>query len=239
MRVAAIVSGGLDSITLAHHLAASGELGRVVSFNYGQRHMRELEFASLTADRLGVEWTLVDMRETLRGVLPGNALTGTVAVPEGHYAADTMAATVVPGRNLMMISIAAAHAQALGLSGVAIGVHSGDHFIYPDCRTEFIEAAQAAIVLGAGELAPDGWVGLVAPFIGGDKTDIARRAGQLDVPIDLTWSCYQGGVRHCGRCGTCVERAQSVHDAGVFDPTVYDDGDYWRAAIAEFESRRG
>lgn len=238
LQLAAVVSGGLDSTTLAYHLADKGQLARVVSFNYGQRHVRELEFAAHHAGALGVPWTLIDLRETLKGVLPGNALTDsvTVPVPHGHYAEDTMKATVVPGRNLMMISIAAAHAQALGLQGVAVGVHAGDHFVYPDCRPVFIEHARQTLQASAGELAPGDWVGLMAPFLTITKTDIARMAGDLDVPIDLTWSCYEGRARHCGRCGTCVERIQALNDAGVTDTTVYADPDYWRDAIRAFEA---
>lgn len=238
MSLAAIVSGGLDSVTLAHLLHDQGRLGRVVTFNYGQRHSREIEFAHGAADQLGVPWTLFDLRDVLAGALGQNALTGTVDVPEGHYAEQSMSATVVPGRNLMMISIAAAHAQALGLSGVAVGVHSGDHFIYPDCRPPFVNAARQALLFGAGELAPPNWVGLETPLLGMTKTDIARLAADLAVPVDLTWSCYQGGAQHCGRCGTCVERRQALHDADVPDPTLYGDQGYWAEAVAAYEAAR-
>ena len=217
-----IVSGGLDSVTLAHHLHADGWALSLLSFDYGQRHVKELEFARRCAERLGAQHHVVDL-SSLQGLLPGASLTdGAVAVPEGHYAAETMKATVVPNRNAIMLACGWGHAVAIGAQAVAFGAHAGDHFIYPDCRPEFHGAIEQAFSIGnEGFGDPDLY--LLAPFIHLTKADIAARAAQLKVPIEETWSCYKGGERHCGKCGTCVERVEALFVAGVEDPTVYEE----------------
>ncbi len=225
----AVVSGGLDSTTLAYYLNAEGQLGRMLSVDYGQRHRKELEFAAATAQRLGVPWELVDLSGITNLIASSSLTSERIDVPDGHYAEESMRATVVPNRNMMMMSIAAAVAIANDLDGIAVGVHAGDHFIYPDCRPEFIDAMSLALRLGNAGFAPAGFQ-VHAPFVNITKTDIAVHAGDLRVPIDETWSCYKGGDRHCGRCGTCVERQEALHDAELIDPTEYEDRDFWRTA---------
>jgi 7-cyano-7-deazaguanine synthase len=131
-----------------------------------------------------------------------------------------MKATVVPNRNLIMLAVAGGIAAATGAEAVATGVHAGDHPIYPDCRPEFIQAASVAIGLGTAGLGAHD-VRVYAPFVDLTKTRIAQIGEELDVPWELTWSCYEGGELHCGRCGTCVERIEALTDAGVTDPTAY------------------
>src|SRR6266699_3533409 len=135
----AIVSGGLDSITLAYLLHAQGYELHLLSFDYGQRHKKELAYAEHCAKRLEVAFDIVDL-SSLGRFLKGSALTDTIPVPDGHYAAPSMAITVVPNRNALMLSVAYAVAVAEKAQVVAIGVHAGDHFIYPDCRPAFITA---------------------------------------------------------------------------------------------------
>jgi 7-cyano-7-deazaguanine synthase len=216
----AIVSGGLDSVTLAHVIAAQGYEMHLLGFNYGQKHRKELEFARLCAQNLNASLDIVDLT-TLTPLIGGNALTDeSVAVPHGHYAAKNMSITVVPNRNAIFLAIAYGAAVARGATLVGIGVHSGDHFIYPDCRPEFIESfgqMQTLAVEGFGE--PD--LKLYAPFIGTDKSGIVRQGAKLGVDFSQTWSCYEGGAVHCGQCGTCVERKEAFADAGVTDPTTY------------------
>jgi len=224
----AIVSGGLDSVTLLHHLVAAGDPPDVLSFDYGQRHSKELDCAALACRRLGLRWDLVSMPELRHMLAPSrSALVSDHPVPHGHYAAATMAQTVVPNRNMIMLSVAAGVAVARGGCYVATAVHAGDHAIYPDCRPEFIDAMQAAVVVATG--LPRFHVR--APFLHWAKAAIAARAGELGVPIDTTWSCYEGGPVHCGRCGTCVERQEAMAQAGVADPTKYADPDYWRTQV--------
>ncbi|WP_182083915.1 7-cyano-7-deazaguanine synthase QueC [Aureimonas sp. ME7] len=228
MKTLVVCSGGLDSVVLAYSLKRDGQLAALVSFDYGQRHAKELDFAAAAARRLGVPHHLIDL-SVLGRVLTGSALTDAVEVPDGHYAEETMRSTVVPNRNAIMLSVAFGLAAAQKLDAVAIAVHGGDHFIYPDCRPPFIDAFAAM-----QKEALDGYaeVALLAPFVHATKADIVRRGAEVDAPFADTWSCYRGGVHHCGRCGTCVERREAFAVAGVGDPTRYDDPDFWQAAVA-------
>jgi 7-cyano-7-deazaguanine synthase len=157
-------------------------------------------------------------------------VNGDVHVPDGAYDSESMKATVVPNRNMVMLSMATAICIAQEGSFVATGVHAGDHAIYPDCRPDFIMKFQAA-ALSANDGFIDSNFEVLTPFIVKTKTDIARLAQELEVPISRTWSCYKGGMFHCGRCGTCVERLEALHDAGVEDETVYMDKYYWHQAL--------
>jgi 7-cyano-7-deazaguanine synthase len=227
-----ICSGGLDSVTLAHKVAAEQTLTRLVSFDYGQRHRKELGFAHACAARLGVPHDVVDI-SAVGQLLTGSALTSGEAVPEGHYADDTMRITVVPNRNAIMLAIAFGVAAAEQVEAVAAAVHGGDHFIYPDCRPDFIEAFETMQRHALEGLAS---ITLYTPFVRLSKTDIVREGAQLAVPFAETWSCYQGGERHCGRCGTCVERREAFHLAGIEDPTLYEDPGYWIEACREHQA---
>ncbi len=225
MKTVVVCSGGLDSVTLAHVVADTRDLTRLVSFDCGQRHAKELEFAARAATRLGVPHDVIDMRG-IGAVLTGSALTqDDVDVPDGHYAEDTMRITVVPNRNAIMLTVAYGIAAAHGDNAVATAVHGGDHFIYPDCRPEFTRAFEVM-----QNHALDGYanVSLFTPFVDIPKADIVTIGARHHVPFGETWSCYKGGQHHCGRCGTCVERREAFAIAGVDDPTTYDDPDYWQ-----------
>lgn len=216
MNLVIIYSGGLDSSVLLYHLhAAGGELA-ALSVNYGQRHAREIDCARWHCERLGVEHREADLR-SLGPLLGGNSLTDRdVAVPQGHYTEETMKATVVPNRNMIMLSVATGWAISRKAECVAYAAHSGDHAIYPDCRREFADALDAAIRLADWQE-----VHLHRPFVDWTKADIVKRGAELGVPFDQTWSCYEGGNLHCGRCGTCIERREAFHLADVPDPTPY------------------
>lgn len=216
----AIVSGGLDSVTLAYLLHAQGYELHLLSFDYGQRHRKELAYAEHCAKRLDAAFDIVDL-SSLSRFLKGSALTDTLPVPDGHYAAPTMAITVVPNRNAIMLSIAYAVAVAEQATIVAIGVHAGDHFIYPDCRPAFItsfDAMQRLAVEGFG----DPGLRLEAPFMHLGKHQIVQLGMALQVAYVDTWSCYKGEQKHCGTCGTCFERKEAFELAGVPDPTEYE-----------------
>lgn len=219
--IVATVSGGVDSVTLAHSLAADGHDLVCLSFDYGQRHAKEVGFARACAARLAADHHVVDLRP-VGALLTGSALTdAAVAVPEGHYTDASMAVTVVPNRNAIMLAVAVGVAVARRASAVATAVHAGDHAVYPDCRPAFIEAAEReARIANEGFLA-DGFR-VLAPFVDVSKAEIVRRGAALGVPFAETWSCYLGAERHCGRCGTCVERREAFVLAGVDDPTAYE-----------------
>ncbi|RKN03363.1 7-cyano-7-deazaguanine synthase QueC [Streptomyces radicis] len=215
-----IASGGLDSTTVAFLLASQGVQVSLLSVDYGQRHRKELDCARRIAGHLGAWHEVVDLTGLGR-LLAGSALTDVaVKVPDGHYTAASMRATVVPNRNAILLSIAAGTAIAVGADAVAFGAHAGDHAIYPDCRPEFFEQFAAAIRTGNAGFLPDGFQ-LLAPFLTVSKADIVEAAAKLGVPFELTWSCYRGDAVHCGTCGTCVERREAFTVAGVADPTVY------------------
>lgn len=218
-----VISGGMDSTVLAY-LMRSQDI-RLISFDYGQRHKKELKYARLTADTLGVPHTVVPM-SFMNTLLHGSALTSPdVEVPEGHYAEESMKQTVVPNRNSIMLNIAAGIAVAEECKWVATGVHAGDHAVYPDCRPEFIRSLTKTLLV-ANEGFIDPKFQILAPFVGLGKHDIARLGADLNVPFWYTWSCYVGGDKHCGRCGTCVERKEAFRLAEVPDSTEYEDPTY-------------
>lgn len=228
MKTIVICSGGLDSVSLAHVVAQEGNLHSLLTFDYGQRHVKEVEYAASAAKRLGVPHNVIDIRNIGAG-LSGSALTDDVEVPDGHYAEETMKVTVVPNRNAIMLAIGFGLAAAQNADAVAVAVHGGDHFIYPDCRPGFIDAFQTM-----QNEALDGYasVKLHAPFVNGTKGAIVTAGHAAGTPFAETWSCYKGEEVHCGRCGTCVERREAFHEAGVDDPTEYADPDYWLEALA-------
>lgn len=227
MKTLVVCSGGLDSVTLAYKVAKEHELIGLISFDYGQRHKKELGFAANIAKALSVPHQIIDISDAGRA-LSGSALTDNIDVPDGHYAEESMKITVVPNRNAIMLTIAYGIAASRGADVVATAVHGGDHFIYPDCRPDFIQSfakMQNHALEGIAKIE------LFTPFLNKSKTDIAAEAARLNVPIEQTWSCYKGNDIHCGRCGTCVERIEAFHLAGVKDPTKYEDPDYWSRAI--------
>jgi 7-cyano-7-deazaguanine synthase len=193
-----------------------------LGFNYGQRHRKELFYAMRTARDLDGSWDHVDLK-ILRNLLgaSGSSLVSATAVPDGHYAEESMKATVVPNRNAIMLSIATGVAVARGAEFVAAGMHAGDHFIYPDCRPPFINAFSSAMRLGNEGFAHNDFR-VWAPFIKMTKAEIVKVGAQLNVPFEQTWSCYKGNEHHCGTCGTCNERIEAFELAGVADPTQYE-----------------
>lgn len=226
MDIIVICSGGLDSVSLAHRVAAEHVLRGLVSFDYGQRHVRELDAAAACAARLDVPHRIVDITG-VGAALTGSALTDDIDVPDGHYQEDSMKLTVVPNRNAIMLAIAFGIAAADKADAVAAAMHGGDHFIYPDCRPGFVAAFQTM-----QNAALDGYadVQLYTPYIDLPKSAIVADGARYGTPFAETWSCYRGGAAHCGRCGTCVERREAFHVAGVEDPTAYADPGFWRAA---------
>ena len=211
-----IVSGGMDSITLLHEYKE--RIGLAVTFDYGSNHAaREIEYAKEHCKELGIEHLVIPLG-FIHDYFKSSLLEGAGAIPEGHYADENMKSTVVPFRNGIMLSSACGLAESRGLHYVMIANHGGDHAIYPDCRGEFIDAMSEAMTRGTYEQ-----VVVNAPYTGITKADIAARGAKLGVDYSRTWSCYKGGEKHCGKCGTCVERKEAFALAGVPDPTEYEE----------------
>lgn len=205
----------MDSVTLLYEYR--DRVALAVTFDYGSNHnRREAAFAKLHCERLGIEHLLIPLN-FIHDYFKSSLLEGADAIPEGHYAAENMKSTVVPFRNGIMLSIACGIAESRGLKNVMIANHFGDHSIYPDCRAAFVEAMSQAMSEGTY----DG-VKVFAPYTGISKTDIARHGATLGIDYTETYSCYKGGAKHCGKCGTCVERKEALHDAGVEDRTEYE-----------------
>ena len=210
-----IVSGGMDSITLLYDMQDRIALG--ISFDYGSKHnSREIPFARLHCQRLGIPHVTIPL-SFMADYFKSSLLKGGDEIPEGSYDEENMKSTVVPFRNGIMLSIAAGLAESNGLKNVMMANHGGDHTIYPDCRPGFVSAMDEAIRQGTYAD-----VRLLAPYTNISKTDIALRGKALGIDYSETWSCYKGGLHHCGRCGTCTERREALAAAGIQDTTVYD-----------------
>lgn len=210
-----IVSGGMDSITMLHEYAE--EIALAVTFDYGANHaQREIPMAELHCQRLGIRHIIIPLA-FMSQYFESSLLSGADAIPEGHYEDENMKSTVVPFRNGIMLSIACGIAESNGLKRVMIANHGGDHAIYPDCRKDFIDAMSQAMQFGTYE-----HITIDAPYTTIIKTDIARHGKAMGLDYTETWSCYKGGEKHCGKCGTCVERKEALRDAGIEDHTEYE-----------------
>jgi len=209
MKIIVVVSGGGDSCTLVTDLVNQEHEVEALSFFYGQKHSKELEFASRMCRKLGVKHKIVDL-SVITPLISNSALINKdIIVPKGHYEDPTMKITVVPNRNMIMLSIAIGYAENLGYNCVAIANHKGDRACYPDCRYEYIQALNLASFLGTYNN-----IKIYAPYTELTKTDIFEKGLKLGIDYDKeTWSCYEGLKSPCGKCGTCVERIEAIAEA--------------------------
>lgn len=211
-----VLSGGMDSVTMLHEFAS--EIKVAVSFDYGSKHnAKEIPFAALHCQRLGIQHIVIPL-DFMTRYFKSSLLMGGEDIPEGNYDDENMKSTVVPFRNGIMLSVAAGLAESHGLKRLFIANHFGDHAIYPDCRAGFIKAMSEAVSEGTYE-----HIRIEAPYTGISKTDIAKRGAKLGINYAETWSCYKGGEKHCGKCGTCMERKEAFREAGLTDPTIYEE----------------
>lgn len=222
-RLVLILSGGMDSATLLWKAVEDGyrEIF-AMSFNYGQRHVKELECAKKLCELCPeVVSHKIFPLDILKQFNPQSSLTSDVAVPEGHYTHPSMTKTVVGNRNMLMLTLAHTYALALGADAIAYGCHNGDAAIYPDCRPAFVDSMKQTLFLsndGAFDKIPT----LYTPFLDTDKTGILTEGLRLGVPYEHTWTCYNGREKACGKCGSCQERLEAFTLNNVQDPVPYE-----------------
>jgi 7-cyano-7-deazaguanine synthase len=221
-----LLSGGLDSSTA---LAVAKEKGfEVVSltFDYGQKHKREIESAKKVARKMGVKRHIVvplSFGEPLNSSLTFDSQEIPVRMNRSEVAGG-IPSTYVPGRNIVFLSIASSIAESMGASSVFIAANAVDFSGYPDCTPEFIESFQKMLDVGTKAGKDGRTIRVEAPLLRMSKADIVREAVRLKVPLELTWSCYRGGAKACGKCDSCVLRLEGFRAAGVRDPAEYEVG---------------
>ena len=216
MKTIVVLSGGLDSTTVLYNLLDRKHEVKAISFDYGQRHKKELDYAKQTTDKLGIEHEVIDMA-FMKKYISNPALTGDIEVPEGHYEDENMKQTVVPNRNMIMASIAIGYAVNIDYDGVALGVHLGDHEVYPDCRPEFIYALKVIALVSNYKK-----IRIITPYLYVCKDGIVKDGIRLKADYSKTWTCYKGGDLACGKCGSCQERLEAFNDNNIKDPIEYD-----------------
>ena len=216
MKALVVFSGGLDSTTALYWAVNQYKETETLSFDYGSKHNQiEHSYARQTCKKLRVKNTIINL-DFMNQYFKSDLLQSGGEIPEGYYTAQNMKSTVVPFRNGIMLSIAAGFAESNECNVLILGNHSGDHAIYPDCRPEFIEGIKEAIYQGTEK-----HIEVVSPFCNSTKGEIVKIGRQLGVDFSLTYSCYKGGQKHCGVCGTCMERKEAFREAQLKDPTQY------------------
>jgi 7-cyano-7-deazaguanine synthase len=215
-KVVVIFSGGMDSFTVLNLAVKQGLEVFALSFDYGQRHKKELDYASLACKTLGVRHKVVDI-SAINQLIGGSSLTSDIDVAEGHYEEESMKSTVVPNRNMILLSMAVGYAVSINASKVYYGAHSGDHAIYPDCRPEFVHKMNDVCAIANYEA-----VEIVTPYLDVSKTAILTAGLAMGLDYNQTWTCYNGREKACGKCGACEERLEAFNDNGVTDPLAYE-----------------
>ena len=213
-----IYSGGMDSFTVLHLAKQQGYELYALSFNYGQRHSKELDVAAAVCAAEGIAHKVVDIT-AINQLLQGSSLTSMdIDIPTGEYEEDNMKSTVVPNRNMILLSLAIGYAVSLEADKVFYGAHSGDHDIYPDCRPEFVNAMNDVSAIANYEA-----VEIISPFLHDSKLTILKTGLDMGLDYGQTWTCYLGLEKACGKCGSCVERRGAFTELGLTDPVPYAD----------------
>ncbi|WP_462159779.1 7-cyano-7-deazaguanine synthase QueC [Pseudoalteromonas sp. GB56] len=215
-KVVVIYSGGMDSFTVLNKALRQGHEVYALSFNYGQRHVKELEVAKSVCEDLGVNHKIVDI-SAINQLIGGSSLTDDIDVPEGHYEEESMKSTIVPNRNMILLSLAVGYAVSLKASKVFYGAHSGDHAIYPDCRPEFVKKMDDVC-----RIANYDEVEIVCPYLDNNKIDILTDGLKMGLDYSNTWTCYNGREKACGKCGACQERLEAFALNKAIDPIPYE-----------------
>lgn len=211
-----IYSGGMDSFTVLNKAIKEGLEVYALSFDYGQKHNKELKYAADVCSELNINHRIIDIT-AINQLLQSSSLTSDEAIPEGHYEADNMKSTVVPNRNMILLSLAIGYAVDLGADKVFYGAHAGDHAIYPDCRPEFVQKMKDVASIANYEP-----VDIVTPYLNSDKIQILAEGLDMGLDYGKTWTCYNGREKACGKCGSCVERLEAFEKNNIIDPLEYE-----------------
>ena len=215
-KVVVIYSGGMDSFTVLNRALKDGKKVYALSFDYGQRHVKELECASRICNKLNVHHKVIDI-SAINQLLAGSSLTDDIDIPEGHYEAESMKSTIVPNRNMILLSLAVGYAVSVKAEQVYYGAHAGDHAIYPDCRPEFVMKMNDVCQIANYEP-----VEIFSPYLNVSKTDILTDGINMNLDYSDTWTCYNGREKACGKCGACQERLEAFTENGIVDPIEYE-----------------
>jgi len=215
-KVVVIYSGGMDSFTVLNRALKDGKEVYALSFDYGQRHVKELECAASVCNALNVHHKVIDI-SAINQLLAGSSLTDDIEIPEGHYEAESMKSTIVPNRNMILLSLAVGYAVSVKAEQVYYGAHAGDHAIYPDCRPEFVMKMNDVCQIANYEP-----VEIFSPYLNVSKTDILADGIQMNLDYSNTWTCYNGREKACGKCGACQERLEAFTENGIVDPIEYE-----------------
>ncbi|AZN33138.1 7-cyano-7-deazaguanine synthase QueC [Pseudoalteromonas sp. Xi13] len=215
-KVVVIYSGGMDSFTVLNKALQQGHDVYALSFDYGQRHVKELEVAENVCEKLNVPHKIVDI-SAINQLIGGSSLTDDIDVPEGHYEEESMKSTIVPNRNMILLSLAVGYAVSLKASKVYYGAHSGDHAIYPDCRPEFVQKMDDVCRIANYDA-----VEIFSPYLNNTKIDILTDGIKMGLDYSQTWTCYNGREKACGKCGACQERLEAFSLNNVTDPIEYE-----------------
>ena len=217
-KVVVIYSGGMDSYTVLHKAIQQGLTPYALTFDYGQRHVKEIDVARSVCQELGINHKVIDI-SAINQLIGGSSLTdSSIDVALGHYQEETMKSTVVPNRNMILLSLAIGYAVSIGAEQVYYGAHSGDHAIYPDCRPEFVEKMNDVAAIANYEKTE-----IFSPYLNSDKIGILKDGLAMGLDYSKTWTCYNGREKACGKCGSCVERLEAFAANGVTDPIPYED----------------
>ena len=215
-KVVVIYSGGMDSFTVLNRALKNGEEVFALSFDYGQRHVKELECASSVCNELNINHKVIDI-SAINQLLAGSSLTDDIDIPESHYEAESMKSTIVPNRNMILLSLAVAYAVSVAADEVYYGAHSGDHAIYPDCRPEFVEKMNDVCKIANYES-----VEIFSPYLAVNKAEILADGIAMGLNYTNTWTCYNGREKACGKCGACQERLEAFEGNNISDPIAYE-----------------
>ena len=215
-KVVVIYSGGMDSFTVLNRALKDGKHVYALTFDYGQQHVKEIDYAANVCEELNVEHKIIDI-SAINQLLAGSSLTDNINIPEGHYEEDSMKSTVVPNRNMILLSLAVGYAVSMEASQVYYGAHSGDHAIYPDCRPEFV--LKMNDVCQIANYQP---VEIFSPYLTQTKIDILTDGLAMGLDYGKSWTCYNGREKACGKCGSCVERLEAFSSNDAVDPLSYE-----------------